>query len=176
MDWKTVKDFVSSTAPTLGAAIGGPGGAAVGKLVSLALGVGESPDEVMEALKKDPEALLKIKKLEFDHEKDLQKMVLDSEVANRNITANDVKNARERSTQLELAGHHTYRADIMLTLAFGCLCYLIYLINTGEAHNPQVLAIMNMSVGALLKMIGDGFQFEFGSSRGSKEKDFINKT
>jgi len=175
MNWTSVKNFIGGAAPTLGAALGGPGGVAVGKLISLAMGTSEKPEDVMEALKSNPDALLKMKQLEMQHETELQKMILVSELENRKVTVDNVKNARARSVKLELAGHHTYRADIMLTLAFGCLCYLIYMINAGEAHNPQVLAIMNMSVGALLKMIGDGFQFEFGSSRGSKEKDESNR-
>jgi len=69
------------------------------------------------------------------------------------------------------AGYHNYRADIMLFLAFAALVFIIYQINSNAEIKPAVLAIFNMSVGALLKMIGDGFAFEFGSSRGSKTKD-----
>ncbi len=59
----------------------------------------------------------------------------------------------------------------MLALAFGALVTIVVLINGNASIKPEVLAIFNMAVGALLKMISDAFQFEFGSSRGSKEKD-----
>ena len=37
--------------------------------------------------------------------------------------------------------------------------------------DPGVLALITTVAGALLKMFSDAFAFEFGSSRGSKEKD-----
>ncbi|RLG17880.1 hypothetical protein DRN75_03115 [Nanoarchaeota archaeon] len=67
--------------------------------------------------------------------------------------------------------YHNYRADILAFMAFVALCFMVYMINDNLAIKPEVLAIFNMAIGALLKMIGDVFAFEFGSSRGSKEKE-----
>ncbi len=39
----------------------------------------------------------------------------------------------------------------------------------------QVFALLNMAAGMILGMIKDAFQFEFGSSRGSKEKDLARE-
>ena len=50
--------------------------------------------------------------------------------------------------------------------------FIVYEMRTAEIA-PGVLAVYNMAIGALLKMLGDAFQFEFGSSRGSKEKDLL---
>ncbi len=41
----------------------------------------------------------------------------------------------------------------------------------GFALDPALLALVTTVAGALLKMLSDAFAFEFGSSRGSKEKD-----
>jgi hypothetical protein len=59
----------------------------------------------------------------------------------------------------------------MILAAFCSFCYIAYLINGNADMKPGVLAIFNMAIGYLLKMLGDAFQFEFGSSRGSKIKD-----
>jgi hypothetical protein len=60
----------------------------------------------------------------------------------------------------------------MLVCATASLVYIIYAINGSIGKiSGEVLAIFNMAIGALLKMIGDAFAFEFGSSRSSKDKD-----
>ena len=44
--WDGVKNLISSAAPMLGTALGGPAGAAVGGLIAKALGVEESPEAI----------------------------------------------------------------------------------------------------------------------------------
>lgn len=89
----------------------------------------------------------------------------------------DRGSARQRDTELHKAGYTNHRATIMLAVAFFAFCFISYLIYKDSDMSEGVLAIMNMSIGALLKMLSDGFAFEFGSSRGSKEKtDFINRS
>jgi hypothetical protein len=175
MDWKDVKNFIGTAAPILGTVLGGPGGTAIGTLVSAALGVEDTPDAVYEALKADPQAILEVKKLEMAHKADLEKALIQSTTEMYKADKADVSNARGRDKELKIAGFHNYRADALAIGAFGSLCYIVYQINTSVDLVPQVLAIFNMSIGALLKMLGDVFAFEFGSSRGSKEKDILNK-
>ena len=171
-DWSKVKNAVSSVAPILGTAVGGPAGAAVGALISAVLGVGvdSTPEQVYEAIKSDPESALKLRQLELEHRHDLEKMILDSNVKHREIDTKSIQGARDRDIALRTAGYTNTRADVMAGLAFASLCVLVWLINGNMEMKPEVLAIFNMSIGALLKMIGDVFSFEFGSSRGSKEK------
>jgi hypothetical protein len=84
----------------------------------------------------------------------------------------DRQNARARDVAMVRAGRHNWRADIMLAMAFGSLVAVIWMTWSGRLDMPDgVFAFLNMAAGALLKMIGDAFAFEFGSSRGSKEKD-----
>ena len=82
----------------------------------------------------------------------------------------DRKDARARDVAIRQIGYN-WRADILVLACVAALIYIIYAINTNVELKPEVLAIFNMSIGALLKMLGDAFAFEFGSSRGSKEKD-----
>ncbi len=170
-DWSKVTSVIKGIAPLLGTALGGPAGGAVGTLVAAALGVEETPDQMYEAIKADPDAAIKLRKLELEHKFDLERLVINSNIRNREIDTADIQSARLRDTSTQLRGYHNYRADLLAAFAFISLCTMVYMININIDLKPEVLAIFNMSIGALLKMIGDVFAFEFGSSRGSKEKD-----
>lgn len=80
MDWSDLSGMVGKAAPILGTLLGGPAGAAVGGLISQALGASD-PEEVEQILKKDPAAYERIKKLELEHERDLRKMMLEAETS-----------------------------------------------------------------------------------------------
>lgn len=84
----------------------------------------------------------------------------------------DRQGARQRDVAIVTAGRHNWRADVMLALAFASFVAIVWMTWQARLDMPDsVFAFLNMAAGALLKMIGDAFQFEFGSSRGSKEKD-----
>jgi len=68
-NWDGVKNVVSKSAPLLGAALGGPAGGAIGGAIASILGVENSPDAITEELRKNPDALLKLKGLEADLER-----------------------------------------------------------------------------------------------------------
>lgn len=165
----TLKGLVSGAAPMIAGAItGGPLGLAK-NIIGKVFGVDPSDEKAMvEAVKNaTPEQLIELKKAEMTHEKELATISAELDKAYLKGT----ENARERDTKLTMAGYHNYRADVMISVAFISFCFLCYLVNFNTAIKPEVLAIFNMAIGALLKMMGDAFQFEFGSSRGSKEKN-----
>jgi hypothetical protein len=170
MNWDKVKNVVSGIAPLIGSAFG-PAGTAVGALVAAALGVDNSPEQVLEAIKTDPEAALKLRALELEHKYDFERLQLADALEHRKVDTADIQDARKRDTAITEKGYHNYRADVLAALAFISLIAMVYMINVNDIMKPEVLAIFNMSIGAVLKMIGDVFAFEFGSSRGSKEKD-----
>lgn len=64
MNWSDIAKSVSSFAPAVGAALGGPPGAAIGAAIAGLLGVNATPTDVSQALKTDPEAAVKLKALE----------------------------------------------------------------------------------------------------------------
>lgn len=68
MNWDNVKEFLGGAAPVVGTLLGGPAGGAVGGLIAKALGVKDEPDAVLEALKSNPDAIIKIKELEYSKE------------------------------------------------------------------------------------------------------------
>lgn len=67
MNWADLKNDIAKVAPVLGTAIGGPAGAAVGALVSSALGTDNTPDAVLSAVQANPDAVLKLQELEKSH-------------------------------------------------------------------------------------------------------------
>lgn len=66
--WESIKDTVASIAPLAGSLLGGPAGGAVGGLIASALGVKNDPDEVAKAIQFDPQAALKLRKVEVQLE------------------------------------------------------------------------------------------------------------
>lgn len=79
MDWKDISGAVAKAAPVLGTVLGGPAGGAIGGLVAAALGVEAEPDKVQAALAADPEAFVKLRSLEMEHERELRAMVIQAE-------------------------------------------------------------------------------------------------
>lgn len=80
MTLEDVKDAVSSVAPLLGSLFG-PLGTVAGTLVSSALGVENKPDAIMEAIKTDPQAALKLREAESSNKLELQKAVIQAGTA-----------------------------------------------------------------------------------------------
>lgn len=124
---------------------------------------GKKGADAVDAVKASPETALAYLQAQMDQEEKLEALVVE-----------DRKDARSRDAAITAAGRHNWRADLMIIACVVALCYIVNKI-AGEAIKPEVLAIFNMAVGALLKMLGDAFAFEFGSSRGSKEKDVLLK-
>jgi len=65
VSWRDAAKTVGAIAPGIGAALGGPAGAAVGSLAARALGVAETPQALAKAAQEHPEvALAKLQALE----------------------------------------------------------------------------------------------------------------
>lgn len=62
--WDKVRELVGDYAPAVGTALGGPLGSVAGEVLAKVLGVEDKPEAVYEALKNNPDALLKVKELE----------------------------------------------------------------------------------------------------------------
>lgn len=62
--WRDVAGVVGSLAPTVGAALAGPGGAVVGGLLASRLGTSETADAVLEEISKNPASIERINEVE----------------------------------------------------------------------------------------------------------------
>lgn len=69
MEWSDAARMVSKVAPSLGAAVAGPGGYAIGSGIAKLLGVEDNPAAVDAALMQDPQAAIKLRQLESDMER-----------------------------------------------------------------------------------------------------------
>jgi len=135
------------------------------KVVDIAKGVAGKADgdAALAAIQADPSLALQYRQAVMANEADLDKAYLA-----------DRQDARARDVALHTLGHKNRRADIMLAMAFASLVAIIWMTWKARLDMPDmVFALLNMAAGALLKMIGDAFQFEFGSSRSSKDKDEV---
>ena len=81
MDWSKVAGAVAKAAPILGTALGGPLGGVAGALVASLFGVEAEPGQVEAAIAADPEAAIKLRRLEQEHARQLTRMTLEAETA-----------------------------------------------------------------------------------------------
>lgn len=187
MDWSEV----AKTAGTLGlkaigGALAGPAGSSIGGQVAewLGLASGSGPDQVDQALSTaSPETLLELKRIDAE----MEKARIAADVEQSKIGTADIQDARGRDTKLQLAGRENSRANMMIMGdVLGLVLGLAGMITLGwfKARHPE--SVTEGVFGALLAQLStftsyfglclrDAHQFEFGSSRGSKDKDLIIK-
>ncbi len=124
-----------------------------------------------------PETLLafeeaKVRLQEIEKEREANRLA--AETAQHAATLADTQSARARDVELRKAGEHNTRADVMVIGAvvglISCLAVLIFF--KGEVPG-EVVGIVSMVAGIFGACLKDAYAFEFGSSRGSKEKDAI---
>lgn len=154
MDWKELGALVARHAPALGAAVAGPGGAAVGSLIAAALGTGSAPEEIATAITADPEAALRLRELQTRHTETIFAL----------ITA-DVQHAR--------VSHKDSKMPAVLTIALfllvlGLVAALMWQ-PTPESNAEVIYLVTGQIIGAFATSIA----YWLGSSRGSVEKQRV---
>lgn len=105
--WDKVLELIGDAAPVVGTMLGGPAGAAVGGLVAKALGVDNTPEAIEEALKSNPEALVKVRELEVSREL--------AQLENQYKNKVEDNRAAEHSTDLEVQDKQNARASTHLS-------------------------------------------------------------
>ena len=100
------------------------------------------------------------------------KAKLEQETAMYRIQVEDTVSARARDVEVrKMSGGTNPRSNIMLVGTFVSLVGILWGTILYRADIPDgVLALMNMTAGALVGCLVQAFNFEFGSSRGSSEK------
>ena len=120
-----------------------------------------TPEEAIAKLNDDPK---------LSHE--YQLAVLQATTSLEAAYLADVQNARARDIEYVRAGRHNTRADLMVLAAvvglIACLvCLVFFKGQLSEGANTIITSVASI-FGLCLR---DAFTFEFGSSRGSKDKD-----
>lgn len=171
MDLKEFGSKVASLAPMLGGAFLGPAGAAGGallKVVAAAFGLKDDakPEEIYKAIQADPEAIIKLKEIEFK-EKDL---ILTKTLENRLAEFKDTDSARRREVEVTKAtGKLNVAMYILATvIVIGFFMLIYYLMKTTIPAGNKDVAIMLF--GTLSTSFGLVVGYFFGSSKSSQDK------
>jgi uncharacterized protein YeaO (DUF488 family) len=133
------------------------------RILNIAKEISGSDDlqDIIETFKKDPKKII-----------DFQEKVYSMETEVEMALIQDRQEARQRELKLLLNGKSTYRADIMVisaVLGLGlCLGSLgLY----GDCLPGEAVGIISTIAGIFGACLKDAYAFEFGSSRGSRQKD-----
>lgn len=169
MTWKSVGQTVAKVAPILGGVLGGPVGAiatAAGSLIASAIGEDADPEAVAKALKKNPEALLKLKELEAAE----RARLLEWREAQLKAGLDNLTDARAREVKLAQAGHGSAWATsvvaVIVTVGF-------FIMLRGVLLQSEVSEAALLLLGSLGSAFGAVVNYYLGSSLGSKRKDEI---
>jgi hypothetical protein len=136
---------------------------AADKVVKIAEAVtGKQGPEAVDALKADPALVLQFRQAVMANETELDKAYLA-----------DRADARKRDVAITQAGRYNWRGDLLALLAVGGLVLCVWFVaRDTEMPERAVNAIMFVA-GVLAAAVRDVYNFEFGSSRGSKSKDDV---
>lgn len=138
-------------------------GAVAGQVIDIAkavTGKGE-PDQAQAALQADPALALQFKAAVLASDTDLEKAYLA-----------DRQSARDRDVKLAQAGYTNNRANWMVAFdAVGLIACLAVLTFYRTNMPGEVVGLLSTIAGIFGLCLRDAHQFEFGSSRGSREKD-----
>jgi hypothetical protein len=155
----------------------------IGELVGHVLGVAPTAANIQASLQSlTPEQQAALLTLQENNKVQLQQAVLTAHTAQLQIQANeqaaelaDKASARSRDIAIINAGKsagQNWRADAMLLCAFGAVIVICVLLATGHVAEASAAGGFLITVGGMFaRNIGTAFDFEFGSSRSSKDKD-----
>lgn len=169
--WDNIKKVISSVAPILGTAIGGPFGGIAAKMIAKAITGNENADEsaILETLNTNPKVLLKLKQAEFDFKFKMK----EAGIKEDQLRADDRKSARERQSLMAKYGQKDYTMQVLaflVTIGFFALIFSVLFV--------PIPADANIFVKEILFLMGGYFggivTYYFGSSEGSRRKD-MNK-
>lgn len=157
MDWKAL---LSSVAPLIGTALGGPLGGIAVKAAADALGLSESTEEALQTALSGakPEDLLKLKLADQQFAKDMRALDIDLE----RIAAGDRDSARSLAKSDSTARNLAY----IIMGAFVGMCFAVL---SDKVAIDSVLA--GTVIGYLSAKAEQVSAFYFGSSASSKAKD-----
>ena len=123
------------------------------------------PDQALRSIQADPELAIRFKEAVMASESDLDKAYLQ-----------DRQNARQRDVDMRKLGYVNHRADMMIAFdVIGLVSCLIVLSLFRDKMPGEVVGLLSSIAGIFGICLRDAHQFEFGSSRGSKEKDIIRQ-
>lgn len=156
--WENIKSLLGNSAPLIGTLIGGPAGAAVGGLVANALGVENTPVAIERALQNNPDAMVKMKALEYENEVSLKELAFkhaELESEERKVALTQLN----ATMQIELASNDPYVRRWRPTWGYSmCVAWVLLFFGLTVvmiAHPEKATAVVN-SIVALTPLFGIG--------------------
>lgn len=177
MNWSDIGRVIGVAAPTVGTLLGGPAGAAVGALVSSALGVTNDPDAVNAALAANRDAIVRIQELQTNAKVELQRIdaqsrlnELQAEGALYIAEANDRANARQLAATQP---RDLIRPAITIIMLLGSL-FIVVAMMTGWAMDVITNTTAALTVGSVMTtwfmMTKEVMGFYFGMTKESQKQ------
>jgi len=162
MDWKDIAGAVGKVAGAVGPLLGGPVGMAVsiGSQIAGALGVGDSPDEVMAELQNNPEAALKLQ--QWAHEE--RQQIRDNQVRLQELDHEQEK-ARLKDVQNARFEHRDHWMPSLLTIAlfvlFSGISIALFKLSIPDGNRDLVVYLAGQVTG----FVGTAIAFWLGASK-----------
>lgn len=116
--------------------------------------------EAVEAIRADPAVLMQFRLAMAGIEADMDRAYLA-----------DRQNARGRDVAFVQAGRWNIRADLLALLSVTGLIVCVWFVARDSSLPERAVNAIMFVAGTLAACVRDVFAFEFGSSRGSREKD-----
>ena len=178
--WDKIKELIGDSAPVVGGLLGGPAGAAVGGLISKALGVENNASAIEKELINNPDAFLKLKELEMSKEIAVLKSQYDNKVEDNrheehyaNVNVGDKQNARGNNHLYELQtdiGKRIFvRTSILVPLLIMINVLLISYaadLKLGEAMISMVSTLIGIAINNAYRERQSMIEFLYGASVG----------
>lgn len=117
---------------------------------------------------------LKLRQYEMDHEEELLRLRIEDNKIDLESFKEEVKDrgsARERDIEFIKRGVTNNRANVMFFLAVVMVGLLVWIVWKDQNINEYVKGIFTLVLGRFLGYLDNIYSFEFGTTRGSKEKD-----
>ncbi|CAI8693450.1 hypothetical protein [Burkholderia sp. IT-111MI5] len=157
--WGDVAAAVSKFAPILGNAVPGVGtvvGAGVGlaaSVIAKALGTDPTPDSIMTALASNPDAIVKLKQAEMDHERDLAQIVAQREQAQlayqQSIYASEAAD-RDSARQLAAKQPRDWMRPLLSVVIIAATIAIVLLVLLGVADGTLRDPVIAATAGGLV--------------------------
>lgn len=184
--WQDVAAKVADLAPIAGATLGGPLGGGIGiaiKALARVFGIqspSPQPQEVLQAITGDPQALLKLDAARLAYEQEKMKLeyeekdkLRDDQIRELEVTLGDIQDARKMKTEGEKS---TGKRDTNLyALAWVLIAGFFILVGIllWRPVPQDSSGVIFLLFGTLASAFGAVVGFFFGSSRGSQSKDAL---
>jgi len=183
MNWSDVGNIIGRAAPVVGTLLGGPAGAAVGALVSSALGVQNDPESVNAALASNPDAIVRIQELQTNAKVQLQQLAVTAENNRLQAEASQyAAEAADRDSARKLAAAQP-RDIIRPTITILVLCGALFMVlavflgwSSEMLKDPVASLTVGTMIGVFFGELKQVMGFYFGMTKESQKQNAIVTT